>query len=428
MTQSNDCYQTYLQILQEELIPAMGCTEPIAIAYGASYARDLLGALPDSIDIEVSGNLIKNVKSVVVPNTSGLRGIPAAAAAGVVAGRTDRILEVISQVTEEQKTAIVEFVSSCPMHISLKNTPLTFDYQVTLHRGKDQVVVRIANFHTNIVYAAKNDQILIDRPVTGATETELTDRSTLNLRDILDFAQTVNIADIAPMLERQVTYNSAIAVEGLKDSWGAEVGRGLLERGAEDVELRARAAAAAGSDARMNGCEMPVVIVSGSGNQGIAASVPVIEFARDKGVSHEKMLRALAVSDLVTIHQKTSLGRLSAFCGAVSAGAGAAAGICWLEGGDYDMISSTITNALAVSSGMVCDGAKSSCAGKIALAVESGLTGWHMAQKGHCYSGGDGLVGGDVEQTIANVGKMGHDGMRQTDREILQIMTSEAVI
>lgn len=426
--QSNDIYQAYLQILREELIPAMGCTEPIAIAYGASYARDLLGALPDSMEIEVSGNLIKNVKSVVVPNTGGLRGISAAAAAGVIAGRTDQILEVISQVSEAQKSAIADFVSNCPMRISLKDTPLTFDYQVTLHRGDNQTVVRIANFHTNIVYAAKNGQILINRPVTGAAETELTDRSVLNLRDILEFAQTVGIADIAPMIERQETYNSAIAAEGLKGFWGAEVGRGLLERGSEEVELRARAAAAAGSDARMNGCEMPVVIVSGSGNQGIAASVPVIEFAQNMGVSHEKMLRALVVSDLVTIHQKTSLGRLSAFCGAVSAGAGAAAGICWLDGGDYDMISNTIINALAVSSGMVCDGAKSSCAGKIALAVESGLTGWHMAKKGRRYPGGDGLVSDNVEQTIANVGKMGHDGMRQTDHEILQIMTSGTVI
>ena len=426
--QSNDIYQAYLQILREELIPAMGCTEPIAIAYGASYARDLLGALPDSMEIEVSGNLIKNVKSVVVPNTGGLRGISAAAAAGVIAGRTDQILEVISQVSEAQKSAIADFVSNCPMRISLKDTPLTFDYQVTLHRGDNQTVVRIANFHTNIVYAAKNGQILINRPVTGAAETELTDRSVLNLRDILEFAQTVGIADIAPMIERQETYNSAIAAEGLKGFWGAEVGRGLLERGSEEVELRARAAAAAGSDARMNGCEMPVVIVSGSGNQGIAASVPVIEFAQNMGVSHEKMLRALVVSDLVTIHQKTSLGRLSAFCGAVSAGAGAAAGICWLDGGDYDMISNTIINALAVSSGMVCDGAKTSCAGNIALAVESGLTGWHMAKKGRRYPGGDGLVSDNVEQTIANVGKMGHDGMRQTDHEILQIMTSGTVI
>lgn len=425
MTQRDRCYQIYLQILREELIPAMGCTEPIAIAYGASYARDLLGALPDSVDIEVSGNLIKNVKSVVVPNTNGLRGISAAAAAGVIAGRTDRILEVISQVSQEQKEAIADFVSNCPMRISLKDTPLTFDYQVTLRRCDRCAVVRIANFHTNIVYAAQNDQILIDRPVTGATETELTDRSVLNLRDILDFAKTVEIADIAPILERQAAYNSAIAAEGLKGCWGAEVGRGLLERGIGDVELRVRAAAAAGSDARMNGCEMPVVIVSGSGNQGITASVPVIEFARNTGVSHETMLRALVVSDLVTIHQKTSLGRLSAFCGAVSAGAGAAAGICWLDGGDYDTISSTISNALAVSSGMVCDGAKSSCAGKIALAVESGLTGWHMAKNGRRYQGGDGLVSDDVEQTIANVGKMGHDGMRQTDQEILQIMTSE---
>ena len=425
MQKSSALYKAYLDILKEELIPAMGCTEPIAIAYGAAYARDLLGGLPDRLDIMVSGNLIKNVKSVVVPNTGGLRGIQASAAAGVVAGKTEKLLEVISEVAPEQKQQIQNYVSQCEISVSLCDSPLTFDYIVTASRGKDTARVRIANFHTNIVLAEKNGEKLINRPVENGAESELTDRSVLNLDDILDFAATVDPADLAPLLDRQIAYNTAIAEEGLRGNYGANVGKVLLATGDSRVELQARAKAAAGSDARMNGCELPVVIVSGSGNQGITASVPVIEFARAKGVSHETLLRALAISDLITIHQKTGIGRLSAFCGAVSAGAGAAAGICWLQGGCRAEIAQTLVNALAVSSGIVCDGAKSSCAAKIALSVESGLTGWHMAQQGQKFLPGDGIVGENAEKTIENVGHLGHDGMRETDREILRIMTAQ---
>lgn len=425
MEKTNAVYKAYMSILKEELIPAMGCTEPISIAYGAAYARDLLGGIPDRLDIEVSGNLIKNVKSVVVPNTGGLRGISASAAAGAVAGKTEKLLEVISEVTPEQKQAIQDYVRDHEINISLCDTPLTFDYIVTATRGKETAKVRIANFHTNIVFVEKNGEKLIDRPVESGSEVELTDRSILNLDDILKFASTADSADLASLLDRQIEYNSAIAEEGLRGNYGANVGKVLLASCGDRVEMHARAKAAAGSDARMNGCELPVVIVSGSGNQGITASVPVIEFAREKGADHETLLRALAISDLITIHQKTGIGRLSAFCGAVSAGAGAAAGICWLQGGSRDEIAQTLVNALAVSSGIVCDGAKSSCAAKISLSVESGLTGWHMARQGQKFLPGDGIVGDGVEKTIENVGHLGHDGMRETDREILRIMTCQ---
>lgn len=425
MERTSKTYQDYLRILDEELILAMGCTEPIAIAYGASYAKDLLGGLPDCLDIQVSGNLIKNVKSVVVPNTNGMRGIPAAAAAGVVAGRTDRILEVISQVTPEEKEQIQNYIATAPIRISLKDTNLTFDYLITAKRGEDVAQVRIANFHTNIVYARCNDRVIVDRPVESSKEVELTDRKVLNLADILDFADSAAVEDLALRLDKQIRCNSAISEEGLRNSYGAQIGKILLASDPDSLSVRARAAAAAGSDARMNGCEMPVVIVSGSGNQGITASVPVIEYARAQGMTHEQLLRALAVSDLVTIHEKTGIGRLSAYCGAVSAGAGAAAGICYLNGGSYDMVAKTVVNALAVASGIVCDGAKSSCAGKIALAVESGLTGYQMALQDQVYQPGDGIVGDTFEDSIRNVGQLAHNGMKQTDQVILSIMTDE---
>lgn len=425
MERTSKVYQDYLKILDEELILAMGCTEPISIAYGASYARDLLGGLPESLDIEVSGNLIKNVKSVVVPNTNGMRGIPAAAAAGAVAGRTDKVLEVISEVSPAQKEQIQQFIATVPITVTLKKTPLTFDYLVTAKRGDDIAQVRIANFHTNIVYARRNGEVLIDRPVEGSKEVELTDRSVLNLADILDFASTADVDDLAQRLDKQISFNSAISQEGLRNGYGAQVGKILLASDPDNLSVRVRAAAAAGSDARMNGCEMPVVIVSGSGNQGITASVPVIEYAHAQSATHEQLLRALAVSDLVTIHEKTGIGRLSAYCGAVSAGAGAAAGICYLQGGNYELISKTIINALAVSSGIVCDGAKSSCAGKIALSVESGLTGYRMALQNQVYQPGDGIVADTFEESIQNIGQLAHEGMKETDQVILHIMTDE---
>ena len=424
MEKTDAKYQAYLQILREELVPAMGCTEPIALAYGAAVARRKLGCLPDAVSVQVSGNLVKNVKSVIVPNTGGLKGIPAAVTAGLVAGDPDRVLEVISVVTEEQKAEMADFLSTHPIQVHLADTPLTFDYTVTLTGGGHTVTLRIANYHTNIVLLEKDGVREIDQPVEGEQETALTDRSVLTIKDIVDFADCVDVDDLRPMLDPQIQYNMAIAEEGLLHAYGSNVGKVLMSTEAS-LERRARAKAAAGSDARMNGCEMPVVIVSGSGNQGITASVPVIEYARSLGIPEERMYRALAVSDLCTIHQKTYIGRLSAFCGAVSAGAGAGAGICYLLGGGYDQVKHTIVNALAFHSGVVCDGAKSSCAAKISMAVEAGIFGYQMYQNGQQFHTGDGIISDTVEHTIQNVGELGRQGMRETDHVILDLMTRE---
>ncbi|MDU1414381.1 MAG: L-serine ammonia-lyase, iron-sulfur-dependent, subunit alpha [Clostridium sp.] len=415
-------YQAYLDILKEELVPAMGCTEPIAIAYGAALARKTLGEIPDRVLIEASGNLIKNVKSVIVPNTCGLKGIPAAAAAGIVAGNSDKLLEVIAEVNEKDKKATKDYLENHIIDVKLADSKLTFDLYITVFKGESYVKIRIVNYHTNIVLIEKNGKKLLEEGIKGDTEVKLTDRSLLNIKDIVEFANTVKIEDVKPVIERQVEYNTKIAEEGLKNNYGANIGKIMLSTYGNDVKVRAKAMAAAGSDARMNGCELPVVIVSGSGNQGMTASLPVIEFAKELKVDEEKMYRALVVSNLATIHQKTGIGRLSAFCGAVSAGCGSGAGICYLYGGGYEEIAHTIVNALAIVSGMVCDGAKASCAAKISSAVEAGILGYYMYKNGQEFKDGDGIISKGVENTIRNIGRLGKNGMKATDEEILQIM------
>ena len=417
-------YTQYLQILREELIPAMGCTEPIAMAYAAAKAREVLGALPDKIDIVISGNIIKNVKSVIVPNTGGLKGITAAIAAGAVAGNADRQLEVLADVKEDEIPKIAQFMESCAMTVMKSESDKLLDIDLHMYRGRDNVRLRITDFHTNIVLIEKNGQVLLKKESTSADGGE-TDRGVLNVRDIIEFAESVDIEDVRDLLEKQIEYNCAISEEGLHGEYGASVGKTLLETRGEDVRVRARAQAAAGSDARMSGCEMPVVIVSGSGNQGMTASLPVIVYARDMGASHERLLRALVVSNLITIHQKTPIGRLSAFCGAISAGCGAAAGVAWLTDGTYEAVSATITNTLGMISGTVCDGAKPSCATKIASAVEAGLLGFDLYEKGKGLHGGDGILKDNVEKTIESVGQLAREGMRETDTEILDIMLED---
>ena len=423
MEKTTETYRAYIKILEEELVPAMGCTEPIAIAYGAAKGREVLGALPDEVLVEASGNIIKNVKSVVVPNTGGLHGIEAAAAAGVVAGQADLLLEVISQVTPEQQAEMRTYLKEHPVRVEFLDGELVFDIQITLRRGTDTVKVRIANYHTNIVHLEHNGQVLLDLPVEADDESGLTDRTLLSMADIYDFAQTVDIADIKELLDRQIQCNMAISQEGLTHSYGANIGQVIRAASpADDLIAKAKSAAAAGSDARMGGCEMPVIINSGSGNQGITASVPVIVYGREMGVSEEKLYRALVLSNLITIHQKTRIGRLSAYCGAVSAGAAAGAGIAYLDGGGYEEIIHTVVNALAIVSGMICDGAKASCAGKIAAAIDAGVLGYRMYQNGQQFYGGDGILSHGVEKTLDNVGRLGKIGMRSTDKEILQIM------
>ena len=416
----------YVKILREELVPAMGCTEPIAVAYAAAKCRQALGELPQSSLLSVSGNLIKNVKSVIVPNTGGLKGLEASVAAGAVAGDPDAVLEVVSHITPDRYPEIEDYLPTHEIRVELADTDETFYLDLTMRAGEHSARVVISNYHTNIVLLEKDGRALFRSGDAAAQEGGLTDRSVLNVADILTFAETVPLDQVADILERQVAYNTAIADRGLTEEWGAQVGRTLMSQyDSADLVIRAKAYAAAGSDARMSGCGLPVVIVSGSGNQGMTASLPVVVFARALGKRREELLRALIVADLITIHQKTGIGRLSAFCGAVSAGIGAAAGIAWLYGGRYEAVAHTIVNALAILSGMTCDGAKPSCAAKIAAAVDAGIFGLKLYLNGQQFYAGDGIVTKGVDSTIENVGRMAREGMRETDREILRIMVGD---
>ena len=428
MNQTDPRYRHFVQILREELVPAMGCTEPIAIAYGAAKAREVLGRLPERMLVEASGNIIKNVKSVVVPNTGGLKGIEAAAAAGAVAGDAGKILEVISCVTGEQKDAIRDYLAGHEVKVRPAEGDVVFDIILTLWAGEDQVRLRIADYHTNIVLIEKNGEALLrsgEVLASGGEASGLTDRSCLTVEAIVDFADTVDPEDIRELVQRQIDYNWAIAQEGMSSQWGANIGKVLRSDYGEDVKTRARYMAAAGSDARMSGCEKPVIIVSGSGNQGITASIPVVVYARELNAGEEKTLRAVVLSDLLTIHMKTGIGRLSAYCGAVSAGCAAGGAIAYLYGGGYREVAHTLVNALATISGMICDGAKPSCAAKIAAAVDAGILGYNMYRSSQQFRGGEGIVAKGVEATITNIGRLGRLGMRETDKEIIRIMTGQ---
>ncbi len=376
-------YKGYIDILNEELLPAMGCTEPISLAYAAALSRQVLGCLPENVEISVSGNILKNVKSVIVPNTGGLKGVCAAAAAGIAAGKADKKLQVLSEVTEDDFVKIKQYLDSASFKVTHAQNGCVFDIGVKVSNGGDNAFVRIEGYHTNVVEITKNGESILHNSRTYIGDGKLTDRSILNVRDIVEFADTVNINDIEEIISRQIEYNTAIAEEGLKNDYGANLGKVLLSAFGDGVHNRAKATAAAGSDARMNGCSLPVVIVSGSGNQGMTASLPVVVYAKHLNASREKTIRAVALSDLITVHLKTGIGRLSAYCGAVSAGAGAGAAVSYLYGGGYEDIAHTIVNALAIDSGLICDGAKSSCAAKIASAVDAGLTGMEMYRRGN---------------------------------------------
>ncbi len=425
MEKTDSRYSEYIQILKEELLPAMGCTEPIAIAYAAAKAAEVLGTRPERLLVEVSGNIIKNVKSVVVPHTGGLRGIPAAAAAGAAAGDAGAELEVISDVTPEQIEEIADFLRDTPIEIRHVDNGHIFDIGVTASKGDDSAYVRITDYHTNIVTVRLNDSILFHKELDVPTESGLTDRSCLTIEGIVEFADIVDVEEVRETIERQIRYNMAIAEEGLAGDYGANIGSTMMLGHEYDLKYVMRSYAAAASDARMNGCELPVVINSGSGNQGITTSVPVIVYARANNKSKEELLRALCVSNLVTTHLKTGIGRLSAYCGAVSAGCGAGAGIAYLQGLGIDGVAHTVVNALAVNSGIVCDGAKASCAAKISVAVEAGLMGLSMYKKGNEFFGGDGLVKNGVESTIDTVGRLARFGMKETDEEIIRLMLED---
>ena len=418
---SQEIKDAYCALLHHELIPATGCTEPIAIAYAAALMRRTLGALPERMHVCVSGNILKNAKSVVVPGTNGKKGIAAAAAAGAVAGDCDRLLEVIDGITPEQREQIDSYLQTAQILVACADVGLALDIRITGWLGADTAFVRIAGAHTNVVRIERNGEIVLDLPVAPAGY-ENNAPDILNTADIVAFADTVDLDLVRAPLMRQLTMNMTIAEYGMRQRCGANIGRVLLCEGNGDIVARARAYAAAGSDARMSGAELPVVIVSGSGNQGITASVPIAIWARERGFSKEALLRALIVSDLVTIHQKTGIGRLSAFCGAVCAGCGAGAGIAYLEGCGYDGVAHTVVNALAIISGMVCDGAKASCAAKIAVAVDAGILGYRMYTQKQEFVSGDGIVVKGVDNTIRNIGRLAKDGMRETETEILSMM------
>ena len=414
-------YQNYVKILNNELVPALGCTEPIAIAYAAAKARAILGTFPDRVEMHCSGNIIKNVMGVTVPNSGGLRGIDVAATLGIVGGDADRELEVLEDITQEDidktKELVAEGFCQCKLQEGVENLYIVAKVIKDEHFAE----VTISNRHTLITKIVKDGEILFEHKVSEESP-DYVDKSLLNVKDILIFADEVKIDDIREAIGNQITLNSAISDEGMKNHYGAEVGRTLLEVYGDDVKVRARARAAAGSDARMGGCSLPVVINSGSGNQGMTVSLPVIEFAKEVNASEEKLYRALVVSNLIAIHQKKYIGSLSAYCGAVSAACGAGAAITYLYGGNEEEVGLTITNTIGNVGGIVCDGAKSSCAAKIASAVEAAVLAHYMASKHHCFQPGEGIVQNDVEGTIRSMGYIGRVGMKITDTEILNIM------
>ena len=415
-----------MEILKEELVPAMGCTEPIALAYAAAKAREVLGCRPERVLIEASGSIIKNVKSVIVPNTNHLKGMPAAAAAGIIAGRSEKELEVISEVTGSEMEDMRRFLEEVQIDVEHIDHGLVFEIIVTEYCGDSYAKVRITNFHTNIVLIEKDGKILYEnREELASEEEKRADRGLLDMESIWDFIHSLDVEDVREVLTRQIEYNTAIADEGLKGNYGANIGSVLLDTYGDDIRTRAKAKAAAGSDARMNGCELPVIINSGSGNQGITVSIPVIEYAKEMGADEEHLLRALALSNLTAIHQKTGIGTLSAYCGAVSAGAGAGAGIAYLCGGTYEEVVHTVVNALAIVSGIVCDGAKASCAAKIASSVDAAILGYNMYKRGQEFRRGDGIVMQNIEETIRGIGRLGKDGMKETNEEIIKLMVGE---
>ena len=424
MSLSNETVRTYTDILIEELIPAMGCTEPIAIAYSASIISHALGAYPCKLRVGLSGNIIKNVKSVIVPMTGGMHGIDSAVCAGAIAQSPFKRLEVLSALTPEDKENLKSYLCATPIEIYELETENAFEILIEGESGANHAEARLAKRHTNIVYVKLNGCDITEKYSCDddMVEKESTDRSALNVKDIIEFAETVDLSYLRPYLERQINFNMAIAREGIRGEWGASIGKTLLKMANGDLRTVARAYAAAGSDARMSGCELPVCILSGSGNQGMTASIPVIIYADYMGADRDTLLRALIVSDLITIHQKTGIGCLSAYCGAISAGCGCGCGIAYLNGGRYYEIAHTLVNSIAILSGTICDGAKSSCAAKIAMAVEAGILGYEMMKSGHQFYGGDGIITKGVENTIKNVSRLARDGMSETDREIIKIM------
>lgn len=420
MKREDNIYQIYVQILKEELVTAMGCTEPIAISYAAAKARAVLGELPEKIVVKASGSIIKNVKSVVVPNTGGLRGIEAAAAAGVVCGNENKKLEVLSEIESEDIERIKGYLGQADIKVEYQETGRTFDLSVCVYKEHSQASVRITDYHTNIVQIEKNWKFIRDD--LKDEKIEKANRDVLSMENIWEFVRCADIEDVKETLDKQIECNMKIASEGIRGNYGANIGSILLKMEGDSVQVRAKAMAAAGSDARMNGCGLPVVINSGSGNQGITCSVPVLVYGESLNCDIEKIYRALLLSNLTAIYIKAGIGTLSAYCGAVSAGAAAGAGIAYLHGGGYEEIKHTVVNALAIVSGIVCDGAKASCAAKIASSVEAGIVGYYMYLNEQEFCAGEGIVAEGIERTIENIGILGKEGMKETNKKIIEMM------
>lgn len=422
MSLDKNTYEKYVVILEQELIPALGCTEPTAIAYASAVAKKTLGCLPEKMIAACSGNIIKNVKSVIVPNSGGLKGIEAAAAIGAVGGNPDKGLEVLTQVTKEDIEKTKKLLKSDFCKVELIQGVSNLNIIITATAGNETAVVEIVDKHTNIVRIEKNNKTIYEIENKYKNKDKKIDYSFMNVKDIIEFSNTVNIDDIRNPIHTQIEYNTKISDEGLHNSYGANIGRTLLDEYGNNIKVRAKARAAAGSDARMSGCVLPVVINCGSGNQGMTLSLPVIEYAKELEVDEEKLYRALVLSNLIAVELKSGMGRLSAYCGAVSAACGCGAAITYMHGGDYKQISKTITNTLGNVSGIVCDGAKPSCAAKIASSVDAAIMAHYLSMKNQKFNSGDGIVKDSVDKTIRSVGRMAKEGMRETDTEILKIM------
>lgn len=422
MNKSDSLYSIYVQILKEELVMAMGCTEPIAISYACAKATQVLDHLPDRIVVKASGSIIKNVKSVIVPHTNGLKGIEVAAAAGALYGDADAKLEVLSNATRDQIEELPEYVQNTNITVQHIEQGHVFDLEINVYYEQEHASVRIVDTHTNIVQIEKDWKVVFEDKTTNLEHKA--DHSALIMKQIWDFSQTVDIDDVKEILDRQIACNMAIANEGIHNSYGANIGHVILNMDSDCVKTKAKAYAAAGSDARMNGCELPVVINSGSGNQGITCCVPVVVYAKELNSTQEQLYRALVLSNLTAIYIKTGIGTLSAFCGAVSAGAAAGAGIAYLHDGTYEEIQHTIVNALAILSGTICDGAKASCAAKIASSIDAGIMGYYMYKNKQQFYAGDGIVAHSVDETIQNIGTLGSQGMLQTNDKIIEMMIS----
>jgi len=415
-------YTKLLNILKRELIPALGCTEPIAIAYASAKAREILGVMPNEIVVKCSGNIIKNVRGVVVPTTGNMKGIETSAILGAVAGNSSKQLEVLADVKEDDINKTKELLNLNICKVELEEDVDNLYIKVIVRNEGEQASVTIVDNHTNITEIEKNGHIIYESDKITEKENDYYSVEDVSVYIIYNFANTVNIDDVKEILDRQIKYNTAIATEGLTHKYGANVGESLIRNYGQDIKILAKAYAAAGSDARMSGCIMPVIINSGSGNQGITVSIPVIVYAKYLGVSDEKLYRALVLSNLISIYQKKGIGKLSAYCGAVSAACGCAAGISYLHDAPFEVITKTITNVLGNVSGIVCDGAKPSCAAKIASSVDAAIMAHYMAMDGRTFNPGEGLIKGNIEETIKSICRVGKDGMKGTDIEILNIM------